>query len=425
MKGLKKKSFVLLCMVFLFSSIHAAELSCINYDNLKNFEAYRNDFIFAYNHQDYFSSYVFDDYWNLNYSRAECVDKLTSLYQLILEKEEPENQDYLLLRGVIAAYLYNLDATEFYSDAVEAFVKIQELPEYDYRCLWFLGNFYVDSLKLEDGLALYNQVTELVPEEYLHPSFFYDYGMALHVASMPMRAMNAFEKYEKYSGNSIKENSIYNFEKNLVHEYDGSDKDSDMLMLGQIRNGKKGVILRPFGLWFSLPENWDVKLSGFAEKLYMLQSNLTAKKSDGVDVGYSTLLISSLSDTIEETSAYKQFLSFFDRFPNNWEVSMYPDRQDITVFEYSDASMYPDLGGAHGYAVLVVKPWMEGADLEMETCLDVSRQMEEGTQFYTMRDFYKRYKGYAVHFFILDTCEAILEESKEQFFDFLDTCQFF
>ena len=423
MKSLRKFLIALVFTGFLFTSLYAAELEYINYGNLEKIDAYRNDLIFVYNHQNYFSSYVFDDYWNLNYSRAECVEKLTTLYNLLLENEEPENQEYLLLKGIVAAYLYNLDAMVFYTDAVETFMKIEELPSYDYRCLWFLANFYFDSIKFEKGLDLYNQVETLIPEEYLHPSFFYDYAVSLHSASMPAKSLKTFEKYEKYSGNSIQQNSIYNSIKKIEHEYDGSDTESDMLMIGQTRNGKNGLILRPFGLWFSVPENWDIKISGFTEKLYILQSNLTAKKSDGIEVGYTILMLSSVSDEIEETAAYNQYLSSFDRFANVQEVNMFPDREDIFVLECSDPSMYSNLGGSHGYVVLVVKPWTENADADMDVCVNLS--LEGGAQYFRMRDFYNRYKGYAVHFLMLDTCEAIFEESKEQFFDFLNNCQFF
>ena len=425
MKHTKKIVFLFICVIVFSSFSFGAELEHIHYQNIKNFEVYLNDFIFAYNHQDYFDHYVFDDYWNLNYTREECIEKVTAFYNLLLENEEPENQEYLLLKGIVASYLYNLDATEYYSDAVETFTKIQELPGYDYRCLWFLGNFYIDSVRLKDGLELFNLVQELIPEDSIHPDFFYDYAISLHTASMPMKSLEAFEKYEKYSGKSIQENSIYSFIKNLIHEYDGSDTDSDMLMMRQVRNGKNGFILRPFGVWFSLPENADVSVAQFLEKQYLMYYYLTAKKSDGADVRYTTLMISNVADTIEETNAYKQFEYFSGKFANFWQVDMFPERDDIIVFEYSDPNAYVDRGGSHGYAILVIEPWTETADADMDYCDASYMESGGGYQYFTMRDFYKRYNGYAVHFFLLDSCEAILEESKNQFFEFFNNCQFF
>ena len=421
----KKVCASLFCVLILCSFAFSAELEHINYGSLQNIDAYRNELVFAYNHQDFFNHYTFDDYWNFNYTRAECVENLTTLYNLLLENEEPENQEYLLLKGIIASYLYNLDETSFYSQALDNFLAIQALPSYDYRCLWFLGNFYIDSVRLNDGLELLKSVQELIPEEYIHPDFFYDYAMSLHTASMPMKALDAFEKYEKYSGKSIQQNSIYNSIRNLIHEYDGSDTDSDMLMIRQARNGKNGLILKPFGLWFSLPENADVSAAQFLEKQYMMIYYLTAKRADGSDVRYTTLMISNVADTIEETAAYQQFERCSGMFANFWQVDMFPERDDIIVFEYSDPNAYVDRGGSHGYAVLVIEPWTETSDANMDYCDTSFLESGGGYQYFTMRDFYKRYNGYAVHFFLLDSCEAILEESKNQFFEFFNNCQFF
>lgn len=426
MKHTKKIVFLFIFAVVFCSFSFSAELDHLHYANIKNFEAYMNDFIFVFNHQGYFDHYVFDDYWNLNYTREECIEKVSAFYDLLLENEEPESQDYLLLKGIVAAYLYNLDATGYYDDAVETFKKIQELPGYDYRCLWFLGNFYIDSVRLEEGIELFNLVQELIPEEYIHPDFFYDYAMALHTSAMPMKALNAFEKYEKYSGNSVQQNKIYNYIKeDLAHEYDGSDIDSDMLMYRQVRNGKEGFISRPFGVWFSLPENADVSASRFWEKEYIMYYYLSAKKSDGENVRYTTLMVSTVGDTIQETAAYQQFEQCSERFANFWQVDMYPERDDITVFEYSDPDVYVDRGGSHGYVILVVEPWTETADMDMDNYEMPPFQPGSGAQYYKIRDFYKRYNGYAVHFFLLDSCEAILEESKNAFFDFFNNCLFF
>ena len=421
----KKVCASFFCVLILCSFAFSAELEHINYGSLQNIDAYRNELVFAYNHQDFFNHYTFDDYWNFNYTRAECVENLTTLYNLLLENEEPENQEYLLLKSIVASYLYNLDETSFYGKALDNFMAIQALPSYDYRCLWFFGNFYVNCTHTAEGIEQFKLVLDNIPEEYIHPEFFFNYAYALYVAGMPMSALNAYETYEKYSGKSIQSNALYANLKKLVHEYDGTDTESDMLMQNQVRDETVGVILRPFGLWFPVPENWTINISRFLEKLYILQGYLQADTEDGTEIKYSILMFSNVGDTVEETAAYQQFMSCFDRFSDVQEVCLFPNRDDIIAVEYTDSSMYAQNGGSHGFAVLVIKPWTETADSDIEIP-EVYWKDSNGTEhYYTMNDFYKRYKGYAVHLLLLDSCEAIFEESKEELIEFINQCQFY
>ena len=425
MINIKKFFAALLVAVVCNFALFANELQYINIDELHNTDSYKNELVFAYNHQSYFGYYVPDEYWDFPYTREECVEKLTKLYNSLLENPEPGNQEYMLCKAVVATYLYNLDEMNYFNIAVNDFLAIENLPSYDYRCPWFLGKFYANATLFERGVEQFNMILDSIPPENVNPDLLLNYGGVLHAAGMPMSAINALELYEKFSGKSVQQNSIYTTIKSRIHEYDGTDTESEMLMRRQVRGEKSGVMLRPFGLWFSIPEEWTVNVSRFLEKMYVLQCYLKAPAHDGTYINYSVLMFSNVADTIEETSAYKQYLSCFERFEKVNQVNLFPDRNDVISVEYTDSSMYADRGGSHGYAVLVIEPWTNTADIDMEVPENYLKNTEGGLQYYSLGNFYKRYKGYAVHFFFVDSCEEIFEEAKEQFVNFINNCKFF
>ncbi len=424
MKQTKKVKILFFTILLICTALYAGEMRYINYDDLQNFDAYEGEVIFTYNHQNQFESYVLEDSWDYPYTRAECVGVVKNLYNLLVENAEPENQEYWLLKGIVASYLYNLDEMEYFVEAENAFKAVQALPSYDYRCLWFLANHYMDSALVIKSVELFQNIFEVIPAENLQPDIFIDYGLAAYLARMPMTAKYAYDLYEKYTGISMQNDSVYKTVMEIAHDFDGTNFDKQMIIQSDSRNGIDGLLIRPFGLWYSFQNDWDVTALDFPENnhFFMAQSQLITKNNQ--DIGYSVLMISSLAENLEQSAAYIQFARMFDMYDECTEVDLFPDRNDIIIFEYKDSDQYAEIGGAHGYFVLVLKPWTETLDSDIEIPQFMMEHDGE-VHYYMLTDFYKRYPGDIVHFLLLDSCDYIFEESKEDFLNFLDLCQFY
>ena len=424
MKQTKKVKIIILSILLICAALYAGEMRYINYDELQNFDAYEGEVIFTYNHQNQFESYVIDDSWDYPYTREECVGVVKNLFNLLVENAEPENQEYLLLKGIVASYLYNLDEMEYFVEAENAFRAVQALPSYDYRCLWFLANHYMDSALVIKSVELFQNIFEVIPAENLQPDIFIDYGLAAYMARMPMTAKYAYDLYERYTGISMENDSVYKTVMEIAHDFDGSNCEKEMIVQPQSRNGADGLLIRPYGLWYSLKSDWDITGFDFTENnhFFMAQSQLITKNDQ--DIGYSVLMISSLAEELEQSVAYIQFARMFDMYDECTEVNLFPDRNDMIMMEYKSPSQYAEIGGAHGYFAIVVKPWTETLDSDIEIPQFMMEHDGE-VHYYMLTDFYKRYPGSIVHFLLLDSCDYIFEESKEDFLNFLDLCQFY
>ncbi len=424
MKQTKKVKILFLSFLLICTALYAGEMRYINYDDLQNFEAYEDEAILTYNHQNQFESYVPDDSWDYSYTREECVEFVKNLYNLLVENAEPENQEYLLLKGIVASYLFNLDEMEYFVEAENAFRAVQALPSYDYRCLWFLANHYMDSALVIKSVELFQNIFKAIPAENLLPDIFLDYALAAYMARMPMTAKHAYDLYEEYSGINMQSDPIYRNITELAHDFDGSNFDKQMIVQSQSRNGGGGFLIRPYGLWYTLKADWDVTVFDFSENNHfmMAQSQLITKNDH--DIGYSVLMISSLAEKLEQSAAYIQFARMFDMYDECTEVDLFPDRNDIVIFEYKDSDQYAEIGGAHGYFALVFKPWTETSDSDIEIP-QFTMEHDGEIHYYQLTDFYKRYPGDIAHFLLLDSCDYIFEESKEDFLLFLDWCKFY
>ena len=79
---MKKKVFLLLALL-LSVKLFSADLRFINYSEIKKIENYENELLFAVNNEHLLRSWISDDFWKADISKAECRANLNKLYKLI------------------------------------------------------------------------------------------------------------------------------------------------------------------------------------------------------------------------------------------------------------------------------------------------------------------------------------------------------
>lgn len=422
---MKKKVFLLLALL-LSVKLFSADLRFINYSEIKKIENYENELLFAVNNEHLLRSWVSDDFWKADISKAECRANLNKLYKLICDNSEPKNIDYLLLKGIISEYLYNLDEEGFFEFAEKNYLSVEKLKNADYRYKWFLGVFYANAAMTLKGMETLQEVAAKVPEEYLVTEFFYNYAYIANMCKMPATSLSYLEKYSKYENVDVKDDWLYkSIQKSLI-PFDTKKIDQSIVRT-TFNKGNSGFFCRPFGFFISPKEDWNVRhLNPPAPTDYVVafkSNSLSTKKGN---VSYSVLFSAGMN----ENSFSKNTFSGFQKETALKEVVLIKDRPELKAYEFTDSSKYSEIGGSHGLIVYFTKEYSEDADIKMEFPIDYSHLNSNNSngdgnaKYYLLQPEMKRANAPVTYCILLDSCGLIYEQSKKEFIEFLTLCEF-
>jgi tetratricopeptide (TPR) repeat protein len=246
-------------------SCFAIDMRLINLNNVPGIEKLEDDLLFVINHEYLLHSYIPDELWAHSLSKQDLTDRLIKLStDLEAFDETIENQDLLLLKGLICYYLFNLDQQGHYDKAVEYWERIDSYSSPDYRYKWFSGILYATSIKPIEAIDQFEYVESRVPEEKLHPFFWEDYAYASFLAFMPGRAIDCFDKFSQYEGVNLENNSLYRSLKEsfVVPAPDMEIPEEELFQIFERRTGV-GFLSRPMGIWIPAQREWIPQFGGY------------------------------------------------------------------------------------------------------------------------------------------------------------------
>ncbi len=172
-------------------------------------------------------------------------------------------------------------------------------------------------------------------------------------------------------------------------------------------------------MWLVPQGEWGLSYTGLAKDTSIVKfQSKSIRHSSGSTITYSIMMLSSLGDG--GAMAEK----FMHGLPNLRQVDI-PNDEDAEIYEYDDPGTYPQIGGSHGYLAVIRRDYHEGIEAEIERPFRLpTGDGQESTWYYVLKEQFARYRGTITHVILLDTCEYIFEESKKDFFDFIEASEF-
>jgi len=358
--------------------------------------------------------------WNSSMPKPDVIAKLKAVYNG-LDSVTDKTTETLLLMGDVAHYLYNLDAQDYYDKAVTNYQQARSLSPNDYRGYWFVAHHY--SLAAEPVLAInaFQQAAHLLPAR---PSFLFwnDYAAACMLAGMYGTAryvahqasvMQGFTSPIEAEINKISAKSM----RPTPVDTTLSDKEVWNLL------GKSGRSLTVnswvMGTQFAVDSAWHLQLGGYSKHLtyaVVVPDKITSKK--GVEIGYSFLVLAKVAD---ENESLQQFLDKFtvkggDRKPIDLPFSK---ANNGLAYETKNPEIYPNIGGAHGYAIAMEQDVPEFPGLKLDRPTSPPKGDVGKVNYFVAQQKDGRVKAKLYYLVIFDSCEDIHDESIKVFDDFL------
>ena len=410
---MNKRICLTICLLSIASISFSIDLKYINVNSIENRSNYKQELMFIWDNQKYLQSFYPDEYWKAEQNRAYYTEYLKNFYKKLSIYPEEGNQEYLLLKAMVAEYLYHLDSTEYFDIAVKDYNSIENLKERDYRYKWFLGKFYTKAAKPYEGIAQYKYVLQRIPEESIYPDFFLDYAYSLGLAMMPESALYYYEKYLQVTKRSEKIELFEDLKDKMIIDPSIKNLDFENLFYPFKREEGSGLLSKYLGLWLPLRPEWKMQKTGLKDGISIIKiESGEISHEPGNSITYS-VLIESILDDKEGLEKLKESL------PSLVKSDLGLDPKFI-VYEYSDETVYKSLGGSHGFLVEVTVPYSKESGMKLERPSKVASTGEKkGASYMPFQRQYLRYPGTITHYLLLDTCNYIFEESKEQFITFL------
>jgi hypothetical protein len=367
------------------------------------------------------NKYMFDHWtttWNYSRPKEELVEHLREKYTAFKDIVNKSTELYLLL-GDISHYLYNLDDSSSYKNAVNNYsLAIRSNPK-DFRCYWFIGYHFSLSNVPTEAIGNFITAEKLLPND--HPADFWnDYAWATAVANMPSHSIYAMDKARAIIG---KEGSFESqLGPNIRNRIQAVQKDAsykkEEIWTGA-RDGLITLICRPLGIKVLVDSAWNLSIHDYQKRQTAVIINpAPLKNKKGKEINYT---IAVLMKTAEETDKLEDYINKMMPVSDNRKKIHFSDKyRDMVAFELKDDKLYKDIGGGkmHLIGIERMEPVYPGLSLENP----VSIPMENSTEvaYYRASNALGRFNGKIFYAIMLDSCGDIDEESLAIFRTFFE-----
>lgn len=418
MRGNGRAKRRLLGCVFLIMvgvGVGAADLNLVQAGLIEHVGEYEAELLFAVSHQQWLQHWIPDQIWDAPFTKAEYAQRVEELYQLINRHQEPDNQEYLLLRAIISEFTYHLELPDVYEQTVGHYMEIEQLPGRTYRHRWMLGSFYSKASRPELAIAEFEWVRSHFSDDSLHPEYWNDFGHAALTAHMPMTAIDCLERYYRLAGTEVDPGGLLSRLRaaSVTPLADQNWPGTDLFTILQRSDGY-GLFSMALGLWVPVELEWDIRNSGYNDGTSMLVfTPPIAETPSGMQVQYNLILL-SYDSRHSHAATMTQGIPAFDPVEHDF------DRR-FEMYEYELADRYPEMGGAHGLFALIRSPVPDSPSRSIERPSRFPDFMSTGgPQYYAFLERHlTRIPTELTHFMFLDASEAVYEQAREMFFNFM------
>lgn len=347
--------------------------------------------------------------WKYDVPKEQAIDLAKKTIRMIDEmiNDKPDLFELLILKGIAAAYAYNLDLQEYTAVAEKSFNAAQALAPDDIRPLWFLGKHLTQSARSGRGMQAIDEVFKKNKPENLPPRFFEDYAFCAYMAAMPSSALMGikFSEQKAPSVNPIVKTLKETLEsKMMIPSTTQAYEYKTVWSAETIADGVR-FTNRMFGFSFTILGNWQIGFSNIKNGKCGVNLGLPGKKGASPNIRINAEII---DDKLSLESFIKKHLSdnvHFQQIPNAFKLP------ETLVFEgkYSKKRQK-----AYALAIGLIRqePAYPGIAFEHPSELPLNKKGEP--QFFTAQNFFARFKRPIVYMIMFDTPESVYPAAKKE-----------
>ena len=361
--------------------------------------------------------------WPYQQPRKQVAAELKSSMAAIEEeaKLSPENEELLLLLGLVAHYSSNLDAKGSYEIAVDSLTKAQKLAPQDLRAAWFLGLHQCQSgTQNQQGMQEFLEVESSPGSQQLPAAFWDDYLQCSMVNNMPAHGLRAGERANKLDPQPSQVRSV--LLEAIGERFQRPDPAATYPAkeVWFAQNARRETVFTSFlfGLRFSSPAEWRLNLPDVKEGFGMAQFEAGPYPGKGDEVTPNILVIArppKPGETLQDllTAVTKKYGG-----------SAIPARvcpaHECLAWEATTPGMYKQDGDGHMIVTVFQRDAPEYPDLLFEEPAYPFEHSNDGkVHFFRPGDHLTRFAGTLYYLVMVDTADSVLQNARQDYDTFL------
>ena len=398
--------FVLISLLF-FVNLFASP-TAINFNNLPDNKKF-NDLVLSF--VNAYDSISYPDFQNADSKKAD-LNAAKKLYNY-LKKQKNKNYDEELLELLALRCLYNFDKISA-TEVQNQFSLLEEEYPQSAEHHWIYGNFLTTAALPLEGKEELEKYIEM-KENYVSFLFLQDYAYNQLLCAKPLNAY-----YTLTNGGSIPEEQVQN--QQLLKLIKGNIKESsvyeaykaeDVWKISKTDDTWSYIYSTMLGFKFPCKGNWNLKYEAFSPStpaFCLLTPNDFTLNDKPLSI---SLLFMLYPESYYNESVKDNILNSMPVI-NKEQVTI--ARQEFEKYDIEDLSKYQDgRNGARTYLYFSKISPGQYSGLRCECPIDYS-QLEKGEssdspKYYAAATAYKRLNEPVYLIMLVDTCNAVLEET--------------
>ena len=355
--------------------------------------------------------------WPFDTPKAQVVSLLSSSLRELRSSapDAPQNEELLLLTGLVAHFAYNVDVPDTYEVAVQSFEEASKLAPNDYRAGWFLAMHRCQSDEIKLGMEQMLRVETEYQWRDLPVDFWDDYINCSTMSLMPAHTLRAIDHAVHLGEQPANYSSATDIAHNRYKSTNATDTYNAHEAWQATQNGDVRFTSDLCGIGFSAHGDWHVDIKDIAKGTCLLTAETSPYPSRS---GYSwpTLLLLTRVPKAQETlDDFAQ--SFVKKYPSAHPISA-PSCPATTclAFEIVTNSVYESEGGGHFLMVAFAgqSPDFPGLAFEKPEAPPKPESQDKPT-YYRPNQRLHRLPGTLYTIVELDSNESIFERSAADF----------
>ncbi len=360
--------------------------------------------------------------WNYSRKKKEVAAAIERDLQLIRQSSErsPENEELLLLLGLVAHYSYNLDSEPGYMLAVDSFNKAQRVSPQDYRPEWFLAQHQCQSSsQLMEGMKRLLALENARPWRDLPAAFWDDYLQCALVSNMPVHGVRAGKRAAQLSNDQteVRKALMESLEHRLVAPDPKATYPAREVWAAENSGDRVIFTASLFGLRFSIPGSWQVRLGDVNAGIATGQFGIGPYRGKSGDVVPNILIVMrppKPHETLED------FVATLTRGHTVSAISpsVCPVEKCIGGTAVT-AGGYQLEGDAHMVLTAFARQAPEYPGLLFEQPVSLPPTPDSQTHFFRAGPQLQRLPGTLYYLVLVDTASSVADKAKQDYTTFM------
>ena len=405
----------LLVFVFIVKNLNA-NLQAINIGAINGWETLEAEINYLWENQGMYRYYQLT--WSFPEAREEVIEKLETLLQKLnkLESKNKRNIDYYLLKGDIAHYLYNLDATNYHKPALEYYENAKKIEKRDYRANWFIGQHQCLSGHDILGIESYREIIDVADPSSLHWAFWGDYSSSASIGFMPFNHQMAYMHMSKNKGefNRIEDEPSYDFYKKIkdsILDPNPGKKYEHNEFWKKVDN-KEIYVSVPLGIRIHGSDKWISKFSVFDKRINIAMVDIDSVKNNP-EIRSRISIITYIPE--EDDTKESLMMKYTSSIPSFKKKNIKNKFNSTEIIEFMNTEAQKEYGGQRVNMMFVERNEPEYPGVSVEYPL----LNKSGNGIYTLGKVFSRFKGKIFYIIILESPNSIYKQSFKTFNNFI------